>query len=578
MAVSPQVIIQAPATEEIQSIIARIPGDPSPLIILLGSVDPALNPVVQSFWNRALIPAAVASGSRILDNGIGQPEGTTSSSLATITGQAVRDAEQRPALIGITPHSAPVEPNHQIIVSLAEDWPDNPVKAMLQFARELRKNPAGRDKPVVVVLAGGGAGEKAALVTCARRGWPVLAIEQTGGTADEVLAALKPGTDGQVVIPQDPDLREIIETGDTGTLSLTGSIDDLNRILLAYLDLRADTLADAWNRYDALDEAAIGKQRLFRTLQKVILGLGVGATFLAVVTSGGALSCLKPFLLRHGIAPFVPTAKGAAHVLMVITPIAISVLAAVSSRFREGNKWILLRASAEAMKRELFRYRTQTGSYRDAQCRLISREGKLAAELKNISSNLAQSEVNRTSLPDPPPPKDAADKKAADLKNAARLKFIDPDSYFTERIDDQIRYFVSKTAQLYKQLKSFQIWIYVWGGLGTLLAAFGFNVWVALTIAVAALLTTRLEMDQVENSLIQYNQALTGLRNITSWWRALSQWEQARPANIDLLVEQTERTLAGELAGWVQQMQSALDKLTEKEQAQQKGKSQQANT
>jgi hypothetical protein len=34
-----------------------------------------------------------------------------------------------------------------------------------------------------------------------------------------------------------------------------------------------------------------------------------------------------------------------------------------------------------------------------------------------------------------------------------------------------------------------------------------------------------------------------------------------------LLVEQTEKTLAGELSGWVQQMQTALDKLTEKEEA-----------
>ena len=85
--------------------------------------------------------------------------------------------------------------------------------------------------------------------------------------------------------------------------------------------------------------------------------------------------------------------------------------------------------------------------------------------------------------------------------------------------------------------------------------------------AVAATLTTRLETDQVAYSLIQYNQALTGLRNIASWWKALSPWEKGRRRNIDLLVEQTETTLEGELAGWAQQMQSALDKLTEKEQA-----------
>ena len=87
----------------------------------------------------------------------------------------------------------------------------------------------------------------------------------------------------------------------------------------------------------------------------------------------------------------------------------------------------------------------------------------------------------------------------------------------------------------------------------------------ALTTALATALTTKLEIDQVENSLVQYNVALTSLRNIESWWKALSPWEKTRRKNIDLLVDQTERTLERETAGWVQQMQSELDKLTEKQ-------------
>jgi hypothetical protein len=54
------------------------------------------------------------------------------------------------------------------------------------------------------------------------------------------------------------------------------------------------------------------------------------------------------------------------------------------------------------------------------------------------------------------------------------------------------------------------------------------------------------------------------MRNIESWWKALSAWEKTRPRNVDVLVDQTEQTLERETAGWVQQMQSTLDKLTEK--------------
>jgi hypothetical protein len=45
----------------------------------------------------------------------------------------------------------------------------------------------------------------------------------------------------------------------------------------------------------------------------------------------------------------------------------------------------------------------------------------------------------------------------------------------------------------------------------------------------------------------------------------LTSWEKTRRKNIDLLVDQTEKALERETAGWVQQMQSTLDKLTEKE-------------
>jgi hypothetical protein len=347
-------------------------------------------------------------------------------------------------------------------------------------------------------------------------------------------------------------VREIVETADIYKFAISGNVDDLNRILLARIDLRVDTLTDSWNRYDDLDQAAIRKQDLFRDLQWAILGLGIVATLLAIARSGNAL---PPSLTQLIPARFVSAFQNLTHILIVLTPITISILVAAGSRFREGNKWILLRASAEAMKGQIFRYRMQAGAYSNEQCLQISRESKLAAKLKDVSSALAQSEVNRTNLP------------ATAKNDPTRLTFLSTDDYLKDRIDDQINYFVKKTADLYQQLKTVQVWIYIAGGVGTALAAFKADVWVALTTAVAATLTTRLETDQVENTLVQYNQALTGLRNVQSWWKALSQWEKGRRRNIDLLVEQTETTLEGELAGWVQQMQTALDKLTEKEEA-----------
>jgi hypothetical protein len=487
----------------------------------------------------------VSSGAAIIDNG-------KTSGCSAAVGQAVRDEDHRPELFGIAPQSVEsVEPNHTAIVRLPVEWSD-PTKALVQIAGELAKGTAG-DRPVLVVIFGGGNTEKEAIVRSARREWPVLIVQGSGGIADEVLKTLDAQADGKLLEPNaDPDLREIVETADIYRFSLCGSIDDLNRILLSRIDLRVDTLTDSWNRYDELDQAAIRKQVLFRELQLTILGLGLVATLLAIVRSGNALPLWVKSLIP---TQYVPALQNLSHILIVLTPITISILVAASSRFREGNKWILLRASAEAIKREIFRYRMQAGAYSNDQCLQTSRESKLAAKLKEISSALAQSEVNRTNL------------ASVTKDEPTRLTFLSPDDYLKDRIKDQMDYFVSKTSSLYKQLKTMQMWIYIAGGAGTALAAFRGDVWVALTTALAATLTTRLEMDQVENTLVQYNQALTGLRNIASWWKALSQWEKGRRRNIDLLVEQTEKTLEGELAGWVQQMQTALDKLTEKEQA-----------
>jgi len=151
------------------------------------------------------------------------------------------------------------------------------------------------------------------------------------------------------------------------------------------------------------------------------------------------------------------------------------------------------------------------------------------------------------------------------IKDPQRVTFLTPEEYLRYRVDDQIGYFVKTTAKLYRQLVILQSFILVAGGVGTFLAAIRLDLWVALTTALATAFTSKLQLDQVETSLVQYNNALTSLRNIKSWWNALSPWERMRQKNIDLLVDQSETTLEHETAGWVQKMQSTLEKLTEKE-------------
>jgi SMODS and SLOG-associating 2TM effector domain 1/Protein of unknown function (DUF4231) len=247
------------------------------------------------------------------------------------------------------------------------------------------------------------------------------------------------------------------------------------------------------------------------------------------------------------------------HVVIVIVPITMAILVAAANRFNTGNKWVVLRVSAEAIKQEIFRYRTRAASYIDPQMPELSREATLASKIESISRHLMQTDVNLSALrPD-------ADSITPPMNGTTGThdgySVLTPERYISLRLVDQYTYYQRKTIRLERQLRLLQWSIYILGGVGTLLAAIGLDLWIALTTALVTACTTYLGYQQLENTLIKYNQAATDLANVQGWWMALSLDERANQQNVDKLVEHTEKILAGELTGWVQEMHNALAEL-----------------
>jgi hypothetical protein len=138
-----------------------------------------------------------------------------------------------------------------------------------------------------------------------------------------------------------------------------------------------------------------------------------------------------------------------------------------------------------------------------------------------------------------------------------------PDRYIDVRLDDQLKFFRKKAIALDTLLARLQWGILGVGGLGTLLAAIGFDLWVTLTTAIATALGTYLSYRGVDSTLTNYNQIAIDLENIKGWWTALRPDEQGDPSNVDALIQHTEQVLATELGGWTQRMQDALANLRE---------------
>lgn len=83
----------------------------------------------------------------------------------------------------------------------------------------------------------------------------------------------------------------------------------------------------------------------------------------------------------------------------------------------------------------------------------------------------------------------------------------------------------------------------IFGGIGTLLTALGWKLWITLTTAFVGAFLTILQYKQIEKSLIQYNHTATDLANVKLWWTAFSDEDKNKSENKIKLVENTEKIL-----------------------------------
>ncbi len=474
--------------------------------------------------------------------------------------------------------------------ALSARAPDPP-KEDGQAATDSNQEDAKASLPVVMVVAGGGNVTPGEALSCVRQGWPLLVIQGSGGFADKIaeeyakrrawlqkLAEVNPDPNAEPV-PQNPPfiaddaLAEIVSDGTLSFFSLlVGTPEALKNELvnLAGRGSARGLLERVWRSFVQLDTGANKHQKRFLNLQFFILAMGIAAVLLALFQTqfygieplagepGDAL--VQQQIEQAREARQESFAYQALHWIIVVVPILISILLTLANQFKLGTKWVLLRASAEAVKREIYRYRTRATVYSDAA--LVkeneTREGMLAQRIKNITGPLMNTAVNETEYEedaDTPPP--IPPKYLRDIGDDG-FRTLTPEEYIRYRLENQLAYFRDKTREHKRRLTLFQVLIILSGGIGTLLAAIGWELWIALTTAFATAFATYLQYRQTESTLIQYNQTATNLENVHNWWMGLSPSEAANPVNASLLVDNTERILETEQQGWMQQMQDAL--------------------
>jgi hypothetical protein len=541
---------------------------PEALIMVIGGagqLDDSFRDRLKTLCNLGIARVAAEAKAAIIDGG-------TRAGVMELIGRAVADRGNQSPLLGVAPsgtvtypggptdnaqaQSAPLDPHHSHFVLVeGNDWGDE-TNMMYNIAGELGKN-----IPVVTILVNGGEIAKHEAWHSVQHGWPLIVIKGSGRMADTLASLWKKKQAQQQTASTgetDPELAEILEKGNLHLFPLDGPVEQFGQLLKRSL-YQTPLLTHAWKLFAVYDENAKRQRTFFERLQFWILCAGVIATAFVV---------LQILLRSNNIMRVGSIADQIIHSIIVLLPIIISILLAGASRFTPGSRWVLLRAGAESIKREIYCYRTRTGEYQQDEVSLsrqspprhksaISSQEKFAAKIAEISHRLMQTEINTAALrpyTGPIPPKMYG--AEADDDGFSKLT---SDRYIAIRIGDQRTYFRGRAQKLGVEITRYYWLIFIAGGVGTLLAALGVEPIVALTTAFAAAFASYLEYHQTQYTLVKYNQTLANLDNAESMWMSLS--EERRKESFDEFVKTTEQILEAENVGWVQQMYDALASL-----------------
>ncbi|HET7897089.1 MAG TPA: DUF4231 domain-containing protein, partial [Flavisolibacter sp.] len=421
--------------------IAEALAIPAPKAVILSiggaeDVSPDLLPRLTQLYSRGIARAAIETGALIIDGG-------TRAGVMSLMGEGVAARGYRTTLLGVAPAAkitwpgsgaekgTLLEPNHShFVLTEGTEWgAETPMLfALTQWftghANAGTTNPAPGESakiPALAVLASGGAVTRQEALLAVRRAIPLIIIEGSGGVADEIAAAWKQKDDDI----NDPTLAEIISDGELHFHNLANSIKGIERLIIRELG-NDKVLQQALQTYATYDLNANLQQAYFNKLQLSIIVIGVLSTALVVIQQ-----VFAPPSPESGPAA-MPPVWAAVHYLLILLPILLTVLISAANRFKQGNKWLLLRAGAESIKREIYSYRVHSRSNQGEA------EQQLAKKLEDITRRTMQTEVNLAALKPYNEGKGYPPNASGATGGDDGYSPLSPDRYVEVRLDDQL--------------------------------------------------------------------------------------------------------------------------------------------
>jgi tetratricopeptide (TPR) repeat protein len=303
-------------------------------------------------------------------------------------------------------------------------------------------------------------------------------------------------------------------------------------------------LQTAWQRYAEFDANASSASKYHLTLRGWVIVLSVVATLLAILVQfyeGSASTLLQPLKIS-----------------LILVPIISSVILAFASKLQQGERWLVFRTGAEEIKKEIYLYRTVLQGQEEREQWLNDRVADIQRQVfEGVSGELVLKPYTGVIPPYYYPDNSDSDPGFTDLL---------ANDYIRYRLDDQLDFHSRKIIGIQTNRTRFQILIFIFGGLGTFLAALGgpLSIWVALTTAIAAAFTAWLELRRLDSTINNYSQLILELKIIRDHWVSLTP-EQQTGDEFFKMVTATERVLWSQHNQYISEMRQAVAELKGRE-------------
>jgi hypothetical protein len=303
----------------------------------------------------------------------------------------------------------------------------------------------------------------------------------------------------------------------------------------------APILNIAWTRVAHLD--ALSKKRAkghYRT-RRWIAALGVLATLFAILT--------QLFLPENsGVSPLLALA---AKSLFVATPALASALAAFATKKFSNGDWLITRAGAEEIQKEIYFYRTILQKKKSRRSYLLKRLAEIQRQIyRGLNGEFSFESYNGQIPPNYYPDDPTSDPGFDDLTG---------EEYFKYRLEYQLGWHNKEINEYKVERDRLTILILVAGVLGTIFAAWGagLSIWVAFTASITAALIGWQELRNIDIVVRNYSKVVLELTILYDHWVNLEPEERTN-AEFYKMVRGCEDVLWAQNTEYIKSMQEAL--------------------